>query len=95
MRVNTIGAMSLKNVISVKPLAQSLDGVRFKDFLREELIPKLWSGAVLVMDNRYARAKLYKAHKVAGVQEMLAAVGVKVVYLPPYSPECYARCQTI
>lgn len=30
---------------------------------------------------------ILKAHRVAGVQEMLSAAGVRVVYLPPYSPE--------
>lgn len=79
-RVNVIGAMSLKNLLSVKPLAQSLTGEQFKEFLRDELIPKLCPGAVLVMDN-------LRAHKVAGVQELLADAGIKVVYLPPYSPE--------
>jgi len=79
-RVNMIGAMSLRGVLSVKSLAQSLTGEMFKDFLREQLIPKLWAGAVLVMDN-------LRANKVPGVQEMLAAAGIKVVYLPPYSPD--------
>lgn len=79
-RANIIGAMSLRGIVSVKPLDQSLTGKLFKEFLRDELIPKLWPGAVLVMDN-------LKAHKVAGVKEMLATAGVKVVYLPPYSPD--------
>ena len=79
-RVNLIGAMSLRGLLSVNPLAQSLTGELFKEFLRDELIPKLWTGAVLVMDN-------LRAHQVPGVQEMLADAGVNVVYLPPYSPE--------
>ena len=72
-RVNRIGAMSLNQVLSVKPLRQSLNGDLFKDFLRNELIPKLWSRAVLIMDN-------LKAYKVAGVQDILAAAGVRFIY---------------
>ncbi len=33
----------------------------------------------MVMDN-------LSAHKVAGVREAVAAVGARVLYLPPYSP---------
>jgi len=46
--------------------------------VQEQLVPRLWKGAVLVMDN-------LKAHKVEGVEEMIEAVGAKVVYLSPYS----------
>ena len=41
VRVNTIGAMGLNQILSVKPLCQSLNGDLFKDFLKNELIPKL------------------------------------------------------
>jgi len=51
----------------------------FKKFVQEELAPKLWKGAVIVMDN-------LRVHKVEGVEEMIEAVGARVVYLSPYSP---------
>ncbi|WP_275265313.1 transposase [Microcystis aeruginosa] len=39
-----------------------------------------WEGAVLIMDN-------LRAHKVAGVEQMLEAARVRVIYLSPYSPD--------
>ncbi len=55
-------------------------GDTFLWFVEEILLPKLWSGAVVVMDN-------LPAHKVQGVTEAIASVGAKVVYLSPYSPD--------
>jgi transposase len=42
-----------------------------------------------------------KAHKVAGVQQAIIAVGARVLYVPPYSPEfspikeCWSTVETI
>ncbi|MNL60944.1 hypothetical protein D3C87_1848020 [compost metagenome] len=47
-------------------------------------------GDVVVMDN-------LAAHKVAGVREAIEAVGARLIYLPPYSPDlnpiekCWAK----
>ena len=79
-RVTVVGAISNKKVIAMNPMGKSMKGEDFKKFVQEELVPSLWKGAVLVMDN-------LKAHKVEGVKEMIEAVGAKVVYLSPYSPE--------
>ena len=49
-------------------------------WVRHHLVPTLQSGDVVVMDN-------LGVHKVAGVREAIAAAGVRVVYLPPYSPD--------
>lgn len=43
-------------------------------------MPNLWEGACVVMDN-------FSSHKVAGIREAIEAVGAKLVYLPPYSPD--------
>jgi hypothetical protein len=73
-RVTVVGAISNKKVIAMKTMEKSMNGEYFKKFVQEELVPLLWKGAVLVMDN-------LKAHKVEGVKEMIEAVGAKVVYL--------------
>lgn len=44
------------------------------------LVPNLWKGACVVMDN-------FRSHKVAAIQKAIEAVGAKVVYLSPYSPD--------
>jgi DDE superfamily endonuclease len=79
-RVTVVGAISNKKVIAMKTIEKSINGEEFKKFVQEQLVPKLWKGAVLVMDN-------LKAHKVEGVEEMIEAVGARIVYLSPYSPE--------
>ena len=79
-RVNVIGAISDSKVLALQALDRSLSGEQFKQFLQEHLVPQLWSGAVVVMDN-------LPAHKVQGVHAFLAEVGAKALYLSPYSPE--------
>ncbi len=79
-RVTAIGAISQDKVLAIKVLGKSMTGEEFKEFLQEELAPQLWQGAGVVMDN-------LAAHKVAGVAEILEAVGAKVIYNAPYSCE--------
>jgi transposase len=58
------------------------------------LVPQLRPGHVVVLDN-------LKAHKVTGVREAIEAVGARLIYLPPYSPdfspieECWSNIKTI
>lgn len=79
-RLNYVGAISLKGILCLKPLPKSMNGELFKAFVEKELLPNLWKGAVVVMDN-------LNAHKVQGVQEMIEAAGARIIYLPRYSPD--------
>ncbi len=58
----------------------ALNGERFKEYLRESLLPTLRPGDIVVMDN-------LRAHKVSGVAQLFEAAGVMLLYLPPYSPD--------
>jgi transposase len=55
-------------------------GERFRAYVTETLIPVLKPGDIVVLDN-------LGAHKVAGVREAIEAVGARLLYLPPYSPD--------
>jgi transposase len=55
-------------------------GAVFLAYLEQVLVPTLRPGQVVIMDN-------LRAHKVAGVRELLRAAGCRVLYLPPYSPD--------
>ncbi|WP_144427508.1 transposase [Nostoc piscinale] len=79
-RVTVVGAISHKSILAMKTLDKSMTGDDFKQFIQEELLPQLWPGAVVVMDN-------LRAHKIKGIKEMIESVGARVVYLSPYSPE--------
>lgn len=79
-RLNYVGAMSLSKILCLKLLPKSMNGELFKEFIKETLVPQLWEGSVVVMDN-------LNAHKVEGVKEILEVAGAKVIYLPRYSPD--------
>lgn len=55
-------------------------GERFVQYLEETLLPTLRPGDIVVMDNM-------RSHHVKAVREILEAQGMKVLYLPPYSPD--------
>ena len=52
----------------------------FEVYISKLLVPQLWPGAVVVMDN-------LPAHKVEAIAPLIEAVGAKVIYMSPYSPE--------
>ena len=79
-----VGAISQKKVIAMKTIRKSINGEEFLKLVQEEQAPKLWKVAVVVRDN-------LRVHKVEGVEEMIEAVGARVVYLSPYSPEFNPR----
>ena len=58
----------------------AIDGELFRLFVARALVPVRWPGAVVVIDN-------LSLHKAAGVREAIEAVGARLVYLPPYSPD--------
>jgi transposase len=58
----------------------SLNGDIFKKYITQFLVPTLKEGDIVIMDN-------LSSHKVEGVIEPIIAVGAKVLYLPPYSPD--------
>ena len=58
----------------------ALNGDIFKEYVAKCLAPTLKAGDIVIMDN-------LSSHKVKGVVEPILAVGAKVLYLPPYSPD--------
>lgn len=58
----------------------AINGLLFKGWIEQHLVPTLSSGDIVVMDN-------LASHKVAGVRQAIERVGAEVIYLPPYSPD--------
>ena len=79
-RVTVIGAISIKRVVALMTMDNSMDGKAFEVFIEQCLVPQLWSGAVVVMDN-------LPAHKVDSITSMIESVGASILYLSPYSPD--------
>jgi transposase len=79
-RVTVIGAISIKRVVALMTMDNSMDGKAFEVFIEQCLVPQLWLGAVVVMDN-------LPAHKVDSITSMIESVGASILYLSPYSPD--------
>lgn len=77
-KVTVIGAISIKKVVALMTMDNSMDGKAFEIFIEKFLVPELWSGAVVVMDN-------LSAHKLDSIVPMIEAVGASVICLSPYS----------
>jgi len=58
----------------------AMDGELFLAWVRQGLAPTLQPEDVVIMDN-------LATHKVAGVRQAIEAVGARLLYLPPYSPD--------
>jgi len=58
----------------------AMNGETFLAYIKHCLVPTLSRGDIVVMDN-------LRAHKVAGIQKAIEAVGAKLRYLPEYSPD--------
>ena len=57
-----------------------MNGNAFLAYVEQVLAPSLMPGDIVVMDN-------LSVHKVPGVREAIEAVGGRLLYLPPYSPD--------
>ena len=78
--VSVAGAVRLDGVVAAMVLDGAFDGEAFLAFTTSILAPALQPGDVVVMDN-------LASHKVKGVITAIEAVGARVMYLPPYSPD--------
>jgi transposase len=75
-----LGAMRLTGWVVLQTMFATANADRFVAWLRRQLLPKLRRGDVLVMDN-------LRAHHDARVAVLCRRHGVRVRYLPPYSPD--------
>ena len=88
--ISLIGGMSIDGLIASMSIVGSVNTDVFLFYIQEILIPQLWTGAIIVMDN-------LPVHHASVIQTAIEAVGAKVVFLPPYSPDlspielCWAK----
>ena len=78
--MSILGALTLRGPLQSMCVNGATDGRVYLTYLKEVLVPQLWKGAVVIMDN-------LSAHKVKGVRELIEAAGARLLYLPPYSPD--------
>ena len=58
----------------------AMTGELFEAYVRQQLVPALTPGDVVVMDN-------LACHKWAGVRRAIESAGARLLYLPAYSPD--------
>jgi transposase len=78
--VSLIGAMSVNEILTSVNLIGGTDAITFEAFIIRKLVPKLWKGACVVMDN-------CPIHLGEEVKKAIEKKGAKLIYLSPYSPD--------
>jgi hypothetical protein len=92
--VSVIGAISLKGLLTQWSSVGAVDALTFDAFIAQKLVPQLWPGAVVIMDN-------CSIHKSAELEALITAAGARLIYLPPYSPDfspienCWSKIKCI
>ena len=61
-------------------LPGALDGLAFRVYVAQVLVPTLRPGDTVILDN-------LSVHKGAAVRQALEAAGATLLFLPPYSPD--------
>jgi transposase len=79
--LSLVNALSLRGPIAPLTSLGAMDGLTFEAYLIRRVAPNLWPGAVLVVDN----SRTHKATE--DVNAALEAVGARLLFLPPYSPD--------
>lgn len=75
-----VSSIRLNGRTVTRAFSGSMTGDRFKEYLKNDLVPTLHPGDMVIMDN-------LRSHKVPGVGELIKSAGAILVYLPPYSPD--------
>jgi transposase len=75
-----VAALRATGLVAPTVIDGAMTGDLFVAYVRQQLVPTLRAGDVVVMDN-------LGCHKRAGVREAIAAAGAYPVYLPAYSPD--------
>lgn len=79
-RTNVIGALLGGFLLTVSLFETTINTVIFNQWVLQDLIPKLPSKSVVVLDN----ATFHKGKEMVNALESL---GHTILYLPPYSPD--------
>jgi transposase len=91
--VTMLGTLGTQGLQAVMTVDGATDAEVFRTYVKRVLGPTLHPGDVVVMDN-------LRAHSAIGVQQALARRGVRLLYLPPYSPDlspiepCWSKVKT-
>lgn len=92
--VSLISALGLRGVVTQISLLGAVDGLTFEAFIARKLVPELWDGACVIMDN-------CSIHLSKEIETLITEAGAHLIYLPPYSPDfspienCFSKIKSI
>ena len=75
-----LGAIRSTGWVQLSTMFETTNKVRFVWWLQHKLLPRLHRGDVLILDN-------LSAHHDVRVVPLCRQRGIRVIYLPPYSPD--------
>jgi transposase len=79
--VSLVEALTLNGPIATFQCVGSMDGLTFEAYLIQRVIPNLWPGACVILDN----SPIHNSNE--EIDAALKAVGARLIFLPPYSPD--------
>ena len=74
------GALRLTGMTAPMVLDGPMNGVAFRAYVEQVLVPELRPGDIVIMDN-------LGSHKSAAIRHTIRAAGARIWFLPPYSPD--------
>lgn len=75
-----VAALRVDEITAPCVLDGPMDGMSFRAYVEQCLVPTLRRGDIVVMDN-------LASHKVCGIKAAIEAAGAELRYLPAYSPD--------
>jgi transposase len=69
----------VSGLVAQKSFDRPINGASFEEWVETRLAPALSKGDIVIMDN-------LSSHKGPRVEQLIAATGAELRYLPPYSP---------
>lgn len=78
--ITLIAGISIIGVLAAMYCTCTFDRYGFSAFIEDFLLPELRPGQILIMDN-------VNFHKIESIIEKIESAGIRVVFLPQYSPE--------
>ena len=78
--VTLVAGVRLRGIVAQKVFDRPINAALFEEWVETCLVPTLSKGDIVIMDN-------LPAHKGPRVEQLIAAAGAELSYLPPYSPD--------
>ena len=75
-----LGALRCDGLVAPCVFEGPINGVCFRAYVDQLLVPTLRPGDIVVMDN-------LGSHKSAAIRQLIQAAGARLWFLPPYSPD--------